>query len=268
MVRIGFLTESVMIGTSVAVLPLYQPATLAKMLIEFDRMFGGRISLGIGTGGEYPSEFQAVGVPVAERGSRTNEAIEVMKQLWRGEPVTFETKHGLVFEDFELDPPPLRAGGMPIIVGGREEPAMRRAARCGDGWQPFMYTVKRYARSVETIRAHATELGRDLDGFYWGYNIMAGVTDNPSWAREHTLNALHQRAHPMNPAAFERVTTFGDADAVAEEMAAFVDAGARHFALTSHLPGGMVSYAETMLGEVLPMLQRHAASRAIVAPSQ
>jgi alkanesulfonate monooxygenase SsuD/methylene tetrahydromethanopterin reductase-like flavin-dependent oxidoreductase (luciferase family) len=266
MARIGFLTEAADVGTSVIVLPLYHPAMLAKQLIEFDRMFGGRIKLGIGTGGEYDTEFLAVGVPVSECGSRTSEAIEVMKQLWRGKPVTFSTKHGLVFEECEFEPPPLRPGGMPIIVGGRAEPAMRRAARLGDGWQPSMYTVKRYAQSVETIRGHAAELGRDLDGFHWGYHITAGVSDNPARDRLATLEILHQRAHPMNPAAFERVTTFGDADSVTEEMVAFVDAGVRHFVFTTHL-GNIIGFAETMLGEILPRLERHAASVASITSS-
>lgn len=257
--RLGFLTESVEIGTSVLALPLYQPAVLAKMLTELDRMFGGRVSLGVGTGGEYEPEFRAVGVPVKERGRRTDEAIEVMQQLWRGGPVTFETGHGLAFEDFEIQPPAPREGGIPIIVGGREAPAMRRAARA-DGWHPFMYTPKRYARSVEAIRGYAADMGRDLDGFDWSYAMMVAVADDPARARQAALDVLHQRAHPVNPAAFERISTFGDADDVAASMAAFVDAGVRHFIVNPGVPGNMIAYAETMLGEVLPKLERHAAS--------
>jgi alkanesulfonate monooxygenase SsuD/methylene tetrahydromethanopterin reductase-like flavin-dependent oxidoreductase (luciferase family) len=262
--RIGFLTETAEIGTSILLLPIYPPAIVAKMMIELDRMIGGRISLGIGAGGEYEPEFLAVGVPSSERGARTDEAIEVMRQLWSGEPVTFETEHGLVFENFELSPPPSRPGGIPIVVGGRAAPAMRRAARA-EGWQPFMYTTKRYAYSVEAIRSEAAALGRDLDGFDWQFAMIVAVADDPIRARQRALELLHERAHPIDPTAFERISTFGTLDDVVEEMAAFVDAGVRHFITTSMFVPDLIGHAETMLGEVLPRLERHLAASAAPA---
>ena len=259
--RIGFLTESVQVGTSVLVLPIYPPVIVAKMIAELDRMLGGRTLLGIGVGGEYEPEFGSTGVPVSERGARTDESIEILKRLWGGGPVDFASKYGgMRFEKFELDPLPARAGGPPIIVGGRAPQAMRRAARA-DGWQPMNYTPKRYAASVETIREHAEELGRDLDGFFWGLGGIVIVTDNVKKARSETLEWMANRAHPMDPAVFERISIAGDVDSVAESMAALVDAGVRHFTVSPTIPEQLLSCAEALIGEVLPQLRRHLGSK-------
>ena len=73
--RLSAVTERVLIGTSILLLPLYPPAIVAKQVADLDRATGGRVVLGIGVGGEYLQEFRACGVPVGERGKRVNEAI-------------------------------------------------------------------------------------------------------------------------------------------------------------------------------------------------
>src|SRR5438034_5691046 len=73
-------TERVKVGTSVLLLPLYPPAIIAKQVADLDRASGGRVLLGIGVGGEYPQEFRACGVPLNERGPRTNEAIPLLRR--------------------------------------------------------------------------------------------------------------------------------------------------------------------------------------------
>ena len=108
-------TERVRVGTAVLVLPLYHPVVVAKQIVDLDARSGGRVSVGIGVGGDFPQEFEAVGVPLAERGARTDEAMDVMRALWTGEPVTH---HGRFFD---LDGAALNA------VGGAA-PAGRPAA--------------------------------------------------------------------------------------------------------------------------------------------
>jgi len=83
-------TERVRIGTAVLVLPLYNPVVIAKQVADLDAHSGGRVTLGVGAGGEFANEFEAVGVPLNERGARTNEGIEVLRKLWAGGPVTHE----------------------------------------------------------------------------------------------------------------------------------------------------------------------------------
>src|SRR5262245_60559290 len=142
--RLSALTERVRIGTSILLLPLYAPAIVAKQVADLDRATGGRVTLGVGIGGEYPQEFRACQVPVAERGRRTDEAIPLLRALWSGEERTHDGRY-YPMDAVRIHPPPAQRGGPPIVVAGRREPAMRRAARLGDGWMPYLYSARRYA---------------------------------------------------------------------------------------------------------------------------
>src|SRR6059036_1678502 len=73
-------TERVRVGTSILLLPLYEPAIVAKQIADLDNASGGRVTLGVGVGGEYPGEFRACAVPIAERGARTDEAIPLLRR--------------------------------------------------------------------------------------------------------------------------------------------------------------------------------------------
>src|SRR6266508_1590399 len=86
--RLSALTSRVRVGTSALLLPLYPPAIAAKQVADVDRVSGGRVILGIGVGGEHPQEIEACGVPLQERGRRTDEAIPLLRRLWSAEDVT------------------------------------------------------------------------------------------------------------------------------------------------------------------------------------
>ena len=112
--------------------------------------------VGIGVGGEYPQEFRACEVPMAERGRRTDEMIPLIRRLWTAEEISH---HGRYYEmdEVRIHPAPIQPGGPPIVVAGRSEAAMRRAATLGDGWFPYLYSPRRYAASVDTVRALAAD---------------------------------------------------------------------------------------------------------------
>src|SRR3990172_5330835 len=82
-------TTRIQLGTAVLLLPLRPAALAAKEIASVDIISGGRVIVGVGVGGEYPKEFEAVGVPVKERGARTDESIRVMKRLFSEDNVTF-----------------------------------------------------------------------------------------------------------------------------------------------------------------------------------
>src|SRR3954470_21800327 len=175
-------TERVRVGTAILLLPLYPPAIVAKQIADLDRATGGRVTLGVGVGGEYPAEFAACGVPIGERGPRTDEAIPLLRRLWSGEPVSHHGK----FADFDgvrIHPAPLQGAELPIVVAGRQPVAMRRAARLGDGWMPYLYSPRRYAESVTTIRETAAAHGRDLGTFEWFAFVFVNVDDDGDQAR-------------------------------------------------------------------------------------
>src|SRR5437867_11067105 len=116
-------TQRIKLGTAVLLLPLRPAALAAKEIASVDIISGGRLIMGAGIGGEYPKEFEAVGVPPRERGARADEALRVLKLLYTHDNVQFEgrfTKLGGV----TLAPKPVQPGGPPIWVAGRSEAAM------------------------------------------------------------------------------------------------------------------------------------------------
>src|ERR1019366_2077647 len=121
-------TVRVSLGFSVMLLALRSPAWAAKQLTTIDALSGGRLVLGVGVGGEFPEEFTAAGVPVAERGRRVDETLSVLPSLLTGRPVKHD---GRVLS---LDVPalePAMARPPPIFLGGRSQRAMRRPVRFG-----------------------------------------------------------------------------------------------------------------------------------------
>ena len=120
-------TRSATVGTATLVLPLYPPALLAKQIADLDNASGGRVVLGIGVGGEYESDFAAAGVARSQRGSRANEGIDLLRLFWTGEPVVHHGRH-FSFDGVRIHPAPVKPGGPPIVVSGRSEAAIRRAA--------------------------------------------------------------------------------------------------------------------------------------------
>src|SRR3989337_4467304 len=104
------LTSRIRLGTAILLLPLRPAALAAKEITPVDVFSGGRLTLGVGVGGEYPKEFQAVGVPVGERGVRTDEAIQVLRRLWTEDNVTFDGRFTNL-DVVTLQPQPAQRGG-------------------------------------------------------------------------------------------------------------------------------------------------------------
>src|SRR5581483_6819354 len=147
-------TRRIKVLSSVVLLPLYPAALAAKLAAALDVVAGGRYTMGVGVGGEYPPEFEACGVPVAERGQRCNEALDVIRRLWQQPPVTYHGRFSH-FTDVSIRPGPVQRPSIPIWVSGRSTAAMRRAAQYGDGWMPYMYTPDMVAESAASVSAAA-----------------------------------------------------------------------------------------------------------------
>ena len=246
--------ERVRVGTAILLLPLYPPAIVAKQVADLDNATGGRITLGIGIGGEYPAEFRACQVPIGERGPRTDESIALLRKLWSGETVTHE---GPYYEmaDVRIHPAPTQPGGPPIVVAGRKAPAMRRAALLGDGWMPYLYSPRRYAESAAVIRREAAAAARDLADFEWFAYVFVNVHPDGERARDEAAQFLGGTYQTGDfRAMLERVAAVGTPDEVVATLQSFVDAGARHLILapaSREAPGAMV---DRLFGEVLPRL--------------
>ena len=251
LVRLAALTDRVRVGTSILLLPLYPPAIVAKQLADVDRMTDGRVTLGIGIGGEYAQEFRACQVPISERGRRTDEAIPLIRSLWSGQEISHSGPY-YSMDEVKIHPAPVQPGGPPIVVAGRRVPAMRRAALLGDGWMPYLYSAERYADSVRTIAAHAAEAGRSLEGFEWFAFLFVNVNPDGDTARQEAAAFLGGNYNQDFEAMLNRVAVAGSADEAIQKVQAFVDAGARHLICTPATREDAEPIRRRLLDEVLP----------------
>jgi probable F420-dependent oxidoreductase len=251
--RMAALTSTVRIGSSVLLLPVYPPAIVAKQFAELDVISGGRVTLGIGVGGEQPGDFNACGVPLGERGARTDEALPLLRRLWSGESVTHAGRF-FSMEDVRIQPPPLQPGGPPIVVAGRKAAAMRRAATLGDGWMPYLYSPEQYARSVAEIRALASGVGRDLSDFEWMAFVIVDIADHGADARARAGERVATMFKVGDSTFVDRVGAVGTPEAVAARLQEFVDAGARHLIVAGAGGGDPMGLARRFVSEVKPLL--------------
>jgi alkanesulfonate monooxygenase SsuD/methylene tetrahydromethanopterin reductase-like flavin-dependent oxidoreductase (luciferase family) len=259
--RISAVVEHALLGTSVLVLPLYPPALVAKQIADLDRATDGRIVLGVGVGGEFPEEFRACEVPAAERGTRMDEAIGLLRRLWTGESVTHAGAHHAM-DDVRVLPAPVHPGGPPIVVAGRKERAMRRAAVTADGWMPYLYSPRRYAASVATITQLAATTGRDLTGFGWFAFVFVNVNADPAVARREAAAAMGANYDQDFDAYLDKVAVAGTPAQVVARLTEFIDAGARHLVLAPAAPADAVDLvARRLAGEVIPQLRAIRAGR-------
>ena len=122
-------TSRIRLATGVYVLPLRHPLVTARMTGTLADVSGGRFVLGVGSGW-LEEEFDALGVPFAERGARFDESIDILRLAWSGEPFRFEGRH-YRNELVQASPHPV---DVPLFLGGNTEKALRRAAIKADGW--------------------------------------------------------------------------------------------------------------------------------------
>ncbi len=152
-------TTRVRLGSAVLVLPYHHPVALAKSLASLDVLCGGRVLLGV-AGGWLREEFELLGIPFAERGARTDEAIDLLKHLWTAETVDFDGRfHQL--HDAAFFPKPQQTPHPPIWIGGDSGPALRRVATRGDGWLAAPRDLPTLEGMIGQIRRTAEEAGRD-----------------------------------------------------------------------------------------------------------
>ena len=162
-------TDRLLLGTGVLLLPYHHPVTLAKRIATIDLLSRGRLQLLTVGVGVFPGEAAAVGVDFATRGRRTDEAIDVLRLLWSGEPANYAGEFYQLTDVYSF---PLPHKGCAIHVGGSSLAAARRAGRRGDGYfAGGAIPPQERARQFEAARAAAAEAGRDpeaLEYTRWG----------------------------------------------------------------------------------------------------
>jgi len=152
-------TQTIELLTHVIVLPYRHPLMTAKTYATLDRLSGGRVLLGVGSGHAKP-EFRTLGAPYERRGRFADEAIGALRAAWRNEVASYDGE--LVrFRDVMVSPRPAREGGPPIWVGGNGAAALRRAATLADGWIPWQLSLEQFADAVAAGAATRAEAARN-----------------------------------------------------------------------------------------------------------
>jgi probable F420-dependent oxidoreductase len=231
------LTTRITLGTAVFLLPLRPAALAAKEIASVDNLSGGRLILGVGVGGEFPKEFEAVGVPVKERGRRTDEAIEVMKKLFTEDNVTFEGRY-TTLPGVTLMPKPIQKGGPPIWIAGRSEAAIRRAGRLADGYLPYLFSPERLRDSLAKVREEAEKAGRDPAAITCGIYQFICLADTYEEAKKISATDLQRRYNQPFEKLVDRYVVMGNPDDCVKRLGDFAEAGVTHFILVPMVRGG------------------------------
>ncbi|WP_135365848.1 LLM class flavin-dependent oxidoreductase [Halosimplex halophilum] len=163
-------TDDATVGTCIALAPLYDAVRLAEDAATVDLLSNGRLALGLSIGYR-DTEFENFGVPTDERVPRTEEAVALLRGAWSEGPVGVDPEFHDIDPETTVTPDP--AGDPPIFLGGAAKPAVRRAARIGDGWcAPSSLSLEGVEKRVEDIRRVRDEEG--LDGDFQVYVLAHG----------------------------------------------------------------------------------------------
>ncbi len=209
----------------VYLLALRHPMIAARQIASLAETAPGRLTVGVGVGGEDRHEIEVCGIDPSTRGRRTDVALDLVRSLLEGRTVDGDGE----FYDFEggrIRPTPDPA--VPLLVGGRSDAAVRRAGQRGDGWLASWCSHRRFAEAVTATQ----EAGRDRDvGWQHGLQVWVGVGRGSHDARGHVAAAM-ERFYGTPFEAFERYTPLGTADDIAGFLAPYVEAGATLLNLT------------------------------------
>lgn len=249
------LSDRLLLGTSVYLLPLRHAVAVAKQVATLDRLTSGRLLFGVGVGGEFPNEYAACGVPVKERGARLSEGIEVLRKLWSGARVSHAGRF-YPFENVQMLPAPLQPGGPPIWCGGRSEAALARAGRLADGYVSYVVTPEMFAGFLQTIEKSAAAAKRAIERFDTAHLLFFRIDSSFETAWDVATEHLSERYASDFRGPAKKYCALGRPEDVAARINAFREAGVRHLILDAvSPPGERQDQIERFATEVLPLLR-------------
>jgi alkanesulfonate monooxygenase SsuD/methylene tetrahydromethanopterin reductase-like flavin-dependent oxidoreductase (luciferase family) len=216
---VAAVTERIKLGFGVLVLPLRQPAWVAKQVATLQLLSGNRIILGVGVGGSMHgmSGWEATGTPYAERGRRTDAALALLPRLIAGEPVMLDSGEQLTLAPGAEVPP--------IWVGGDSEAALRRAVVYGSAWYTqAMVLPDEVARCAQRLAELSAELGRPTPDVVVGATALLGSDASPSVVDDFT--AMLARGLGVPPEQARALPILGSAARAAERFTEYARVGA------------------------------------------
>jgi len=179
-------TQRLKFGMNVASAALRDPLVLAKQCATIDFLSKGRMLPAFGIGSARAPEWQATGRGTKGRGKRSDEALDIITQLWRGEPVTM-TGDYYQYKDAIISPLPAQSD-LPLWIGGSSAAAIKRTARIGTGWQAGLESPREagLAKKAIMLALKNTERSIDDDHYGTGFFFRFGSTSDDIAQRELT----------------------------------------------------------------------------------
>ncbi len=261
-------TKQIRISNDIALLPLYHPIRLAEELAVLDQISNGRMEFGIGMG-YVPKEFDAFGVPLRNRVSMTDEAIEILRLAWGEGPFSFKGKR-YNLSNIDVHPKPVQPGGPPLWIAAMKEPGALRAARFGTNLLP----QGRREEVLDPWRDAVNAKGEDPDDYRVGIIRSVYVTDDRErdWPKIREAERFRMGVYGSFMAetpddygwgssdGIPQNVIVGDATQVTQEISEFINTYGITDIATSGLPPGiepdfMAANLERLASEVIPNLR-------------
>jgi probable F420-dependent oxidoreductase len=226
-------TSKIKLGPSVLLLNLRHPLLVAKAFATLDYLSHGRIVMAVGTGANL-AEYAACGIPTESRGARLDEAIQVLRTVWREPRASF---HGRFynFDNVTIEPRPQARhnndfGTIDLWVGGTADGALKRTARFADGYFPSLQTPEEYAKCWSTIGRYAEQFGRANSRIESGIIIFCRLASS----RQQALEELPRYLRPFGGLGEQFISrgAFGTPDDIRECLEGYIKVGLNKFVLS------------------------------------
>jgi probable F420-dependent oxidoreductase len=243
-------TRRIKFGVNVVAVAMRDPVLLAKQCATIDVLSEGRMLPGFGIGSPRGAEWDAMHLDPATRGRKTDEALEVISRLWKGETLTYAGKH-FRLKNASISPLPVQVH-FPMWIGGSSDAAVRRTAKYGTGWQAGSETPETVGQVIAAIKDATARAGRSIDEDHYGaaFAYRFGGPDDPGVVK---VMERYQTRTGRDPSVHFAV---GDAEVIIERIARYVEHDACKFILRPAADGDEDMYAQTkqLVEEVLPRI--------------
>jgi len=218
-------TERMKFGMNVASAGIRDPLVLAKQCASIDFLSGGRLLPAFGLGSALGPDWKATGTPTEGRGWRTDEALDIIAALWRGEKVS--GREFFPYRDAVISPLPVHTS-IPLWIGGSSKAAIRRTARIGTGWLAGRESPEEIGPVIQAIKASCAAQGRSIDDDHYGAGFFYrfGRWDEPFV--ETRMESMRKAFPDREP---RQAMVVGDAEDIMARIDAYVRAGVSKFIL-------------------------------------
>ncbi|MET0425096.1 MAG: LLM class flavin-dependent oxidoreductase [Actinoplanes sp.] len=238
-------TTRIRLGFSVMLVAARPLVWAARQLGTLQYLSNNRIEFGVGTGAKWAEEWYASGVPLRERGRRTDEFLRLLPELLAGRPTKLL---GLPKQPEVTLRPPVPVP--PIWVGGRSERSMRRTAEYCTGWLTTISTPAEIRTAAGRLAELAAEHGRPMPRI--GTMIYAKIAARPDPDLTESMARSLSDAYRLPIEHTRQVVVGGDPRQTAEGLARHMEAGVDQFVVA--LEGGNWREQYELLAEARALL--------------